>query len=265
MSAPHGTPAATSAADATALRLTYVGHATVLLELDGVRILTDPVLRDRVVHLRARRRPTSADALAPLDLVLLSHAHRDHLDVRSLRRIGAAARVVAPPAVVQALRRRGYRRPVEPIEAGDVRTLGSVAVRATPARHGPPGSSVGYVVSGSATVYFAGDTDLFPEMEGLADPLDVALLPIWGWGPRVGTGHLDPASAIEAVRLLRPRAVVPIHWGTLHPIGMSRATFLDEPAERFLRIARERVPEVEICPLPPGGSISFPVVRAAQG
>ncbi|HSP70819.1 MAG TPA: MBL fold metallo-hydrolase, partial [Gaiellaceae bacterium] len=231
MSVPHGTPAATSAAEAAALRVTYVGHATVLLELDGARILTDPVLRDRIVHLRARRRPSSADALEPLDLVLLSHAHRDHLDVRSLRRIGAATRVIAPPAVVRALRRRGYGRPVEPVEAGDVRTCGSVAVRATPARHGRPGSAVGYVVTGSMTVYFAGDTDLFPELKGLADPLDVALLPIWGWGPHVGAGHLDPDGAVEAIRLLRPRIVVPIHWGTLHPIGRSRAAFLDEPAE----------------------------------
>ena len=99
--------------------------------------------------------------------------------------------------------------------------------------HGRPGSAVGFLVRGSQTVYFAGDTGLFPGLEGLADPLDVALLPIWGWGPTLGEGHLDPERAAEAVSLLAPRIVIPIHWGSLHPLGMSRAAFLARATGEF--------------------------------
>ena len=107
------------------------------------------------------------------------------------------------------------------------------------------------------TVYFAGDTDLFPGLEGLADPLDVALLPIWGWGPTLGEGHLDPERAAEAVSLLRPRIVIPIHWGSLYPLGMSHRTFLREPPEVFRRLVQERSPDVEVRVLAPGAWTSI--------
>ena len=122
--------------------------------------------------------------------------------------------------------------------------------------HGRPGSAVGFLVRGSTTVYFAGDTDLFPELAGLADPLDVALLPIWGWGPTLGEGHLDPERAAEAVRMLRPRIVIPIHWGSLHPLGMSGRAFLREPPKTFLRLVHERAPDVEVRLLKPGEATS---------
>ena len=99
-----------------------------------------------------------------------------------------------------------------------------------PAEHegsrGPFGASadaVGYVITGSEVVYFAGDTDLFDGMHELG-PVDLALVPIWGWGPGLGAGHLDPVQAAEAVARIRPRLVVPIHWGTYFPIhlGLTR-------------------------------------------
>jgi L-ascorbate metabolism protein UlaG (beta-lactamase superfamily) len=228
----------------------------VLLELNGARLLTDPILRDRIAHLRMQRGTPSLTELGRLDAVLLSHAHRDHLDVRSLRRLGKDLRVVAARGAVKSLRRRGFRGTVDAIEEGEDRTIGPLAVHATPAVHGRPGSAVGFLVRGSRTVYFAGDTDLFPEMTGLADPLDVALLPIWGWGPRLGEGHMDPERAAEAVRLLRPRIVIPIHWGTLYPLGMSRAAFLRDPADLFVRLVSERAPDVEVRVLAPGETIT---------
>lgn len=235
------------------VRLTYVGHATVLVELDGVRLLTDPVLRGAVLHLRRRHAP--ADAPGPIDAVLLSHAHRDHLDVLSLRRLPQAARLIGPEPVARALRRRAFRRAVETVAPGESVPVGPVTVRATPAEHGRPGSAVGFLLEGGRTVYFAGDTDLFAEMDGLGAPLDVALLPVWGWGPRLGPGHLDPESAAEAVRLLRPRVVVPIHWGTLHPVGMSASPFLDEPPRRFAALVAERSPGVEVRVVAPGEAV----------
>jgi len=243
------------------VQITYVGHATVLLELDGVRVLTDPILRRRVVHLRMLCDPPSPSLLGTIDAVVVSHAHRDHLDVRSLRRLDPGVRIIAPAAALPSLRRRGFGRPVDAVEAGDAVTIRGVDIRATPALHGRPGSAVGFLLRGSATVYFAGDTDVFPEMAGLADPLDVALLPVWGWGPTLGPGHLDPERAVEAALLLQPRVVVPIHWGTLHPLGMSGRSFLTEPPLVFARLARERLPGVAIRVLQPGESAVLTVAR----
>ena len=77
-------------------------------------------------------------------------------------------------------------------------------------------------------------------------------MPIWGWGPTLGEGHLDPERAAEAVRMLRPRIVIPIHWGSLYPLGMSDRAFLREPPETFLRLVHERAPGVEVRLLKPG-------------
>ena len=89
---------------------------------------------------------------------------------------------------------------------------------------GPKAEAVGYVFEqGSESVYFAGDTDMFPAMAELAG-VDLALLPVWGWGPRLGPGHMDPERAADALGVIRPRATVPIHWGTLWPVGMGRVT-----------------------------------------
>jgi L-ascorbate metabolism protein UlaG (beta-lactamase superfamily) len=241
------------------LRITWIGHATVLLELDGTRLLTDPILRKRIVHLRARQPLPGRDELGRIDAVLLSHSHRDHLDVGSLRRLDEGVPLVAARGAVRSLRRRGFRREVDPIAAGETRRIGQLSVQATPALHGRPGSAVGFLVRGTETVYFAGDTDLFPELADLADSLDVALLPIWGWGPTLGEGHLDPERAAEAVRMLRPRIVIPIHWGSLHPLGMSSAAFLHEPPETFRRLVHERAPGVEVRLLKPGAATSVAV------
>lgn len=240
--------------------MTYLGHATTLLELDGVRLLTDPVLRRRVAHLV---RATAAPAVADPDAVLISHGHLDHLDRGSLRRLPREATVVVPRGLRRAVAGLGFRDVRELDEGGEM-TIGSVGVRATHAEHGgrstpgrPPGA-LGYAVLGSARVFFAGDTDLFDAMDGLVPELDVALLPIWGWGPWIGPGHLDPERAAEAVALLRPRIAVPIHWGTLRPFYRgARADFLRAPAEAFVVAARERAPETEVRVLAPGESLEL--------
>ena len=113
---------------------------------------------------------------------------------------------------------------------------------------------MGFVLAGTLRVYFAGDTGLFAGMARLA-PLDLALLPVWGWGPRLGPGHLDPASAAEALTLLRPRIAVPIHWGTYSPFWYFRPPpYLSEPGPAFAHEAARLAPEVEVRVLRPGGS-----------
>lgn len=238
-----------------AASLTYVGHATVLLDLDGVRLLTDPVLRPRVLHLR-RATPVPAEAMRGLDAVLVSHGHWDHLDLPSLERLGRELPVVCARGLGGLLRRRRFAHVVE-LTAGEDLRIGGLTVTATHADHegsrGPllaRADPVGFVVSGSRRIYFAGDSDLFAGMAELA-PLDVALLPVWGWGPTLGPGHLDPLRAAEALTLLRPRVAVPIHWGTLAPL---RSAPDPEPPRAFARHAAELAPEVEVRILEPGAT-----------
>jgi L-ascorbate metabolism protein UlaG (beta-lactamase superfamily) len=250
----------------SANRVTYVGHATVLVALDGVRLLTDPLLRTRVAHLRRRVR-VDAGALRGIDAVLVSHAHYDHLDLPSLERLGRSTPVVAPRGVGGLLRTRRFEHVLE-VRAGETIPVGGVRVTAVRAEHdggrgplGARGDALGYLLDGSQRVYFAGDTDLFPEMAALSEGLDLALVPIWGWGPSLGRGkHLDPERAAEAVALLRPRIVVPIHWGTYHPLHLgvrAAPAYLSEPPLRFAEAVAAAAPEVEVRVLAPGESLAL--------
>ena len=243
--------------------VTWIGHSTVLIDLDGTRLLTDPVLLGRVAHLR-RTSPLDLKPVSDIDAVLISHAHHDHLDPRSLVRLGHGQRIVVPSGARRLLRHRRFTQ-VEEVGAGDVVRVGTVVVRATYADHpggrrrlfGPASSALGYLVVGSRRVYFAGDTDLFEGMADLSPDLDLALLPIWGWGPRVGPGHLDPMRAAQALTLLRPRLAVPIHWGTFVP-GWPRARPpLDAPVRAFERHAAELAPDVQVRVLAQGRALDL--------
>ena len=248
--------------------LTYLGHATVLLEVEGVRLITDPVLRPGATFLR--RVPHAAD-LRPYtdaDVVLISHLHHDHLDLPSLRLMRPDCLIVVPKGAATWLRGKGFGNVVE-LAPGESARHEGVTVTATFADHsgrreplGPTALAVGYLVAAGPTLlYFAGDTDLFDDMASLTRPgeLDVALLPVWGWGPNLGSGHLDPLRAATAVRLLQPRYAVPIHWGTLSPAGMHRmklATLFDPPHE-FAAAVAELGLDTEVLVTPPGKRVAF--------
>jgi L-ascorbate metabolism protein UlaG (beta-lactamase superfamily) len=245
---------------------TFLGHSTVLLEMGGQRVLTDPLLFDRVTLLRRQVSPLPAALYSAIDVALISHAHHDHLDLASLRLLGSDVLVVAPRGIGRVIRGAGFGQVAE-LEIGQSLALGSLQVSAVPALHsgyrwpfGPAGEAVGYLVDeGSERVYFAGDTDLFDEMAEL-DGIDLALLPVWGWGPRLGRGHLDPRRAAQALRLLRPRAAVPIHWGTLWPLGLGRVMphRLQQPPLDFARHAALLAPEVQVLLTPPGETVPIP-------
>lgn len=244
------------------MRVEYVGHATVAVDLDGVRLLTDPLLRNRVAHLK-RAVPVDARALRGVDAVLISHAHYDHLDLPSLEKLQKKVPVVVPRGLGGLLRKRRFESVME-VQAGETFGIGSVQVRAVPAEHeggrGPFGAradAIGYLLAGSSTVYFAGDTELFPGM-GELGAVDVGLIPIWGWGPTLGKGgHLDPERAAEALKLVAPRVAIPIHWGTYFPmhLGLRRAPrFLELPPAEFVVAAGKAAPGVEVRVLRPGES-----------
>ncbi len=236
------------------MRVTWLGHATVLLEVGGARLLTDPVLRMRVAHLR-RHMPEPADP-RPVDGILISHVHGDHLDRPSLRRFPGVA-ALAPVGAAEFMKDQEVRE----VRAGERVELAGVEVLAVEAWHEArrrPGTkvidSLGFVIE---RVWFAGDTDLHDDMEALRGHIDVALLPVWGWGPSLGPGHMDPARAAEAVALVQPAVAIPIHWGTFLPYGSRRKDLLVSPPVQFSAKAAELAPSTRVEVLSPGGSISL--------
>ncbi len=276
-------------------RIVFLGHATVLIELNGVRLLTDPVLRGRVAHLRRQVPPVDESVLADLDAVLISHTHHDHLDLPSLRRLGLDTPLIVPAGAGAWLRKRGFSKVTE-LSAGETAKVGEIVpgtgrtaavesgasdpasvdtvethppnpaslavltVAAVHAEHdsrrpgGPRAQALGYLVSGRRAVYFAGDTALYGEMSNISPTLDVALLPVAGWGPKLGPGHMDPLDAARAASLLLPRVAIPVHWGTLSPIGLSHShkPRLGEPPRLFAEHVARLAPEVEVRILTPG-------------
>jgi L-ascorbate metabolism protein UlaG (beta-lactamase superfamily) len=239
--------------------LTWLGHSTVVIDIGGARVITDPLLRRRIFHLR--RSAEAPQNIGGIDAVLVSHLHWDHLDFRSLERLGQQVPVVVPRGAGQLFARRGFRTVTE-LVPGEVTTVGAIEVRATYAEHDTSGwprradaPALGYVIAGSAQVYFAGDTDLFEGMSTIGPDLDVALLPVSGWGPTLPAGHLDPKGAARALQLLRPKHAVPIHWGTYAPLFGKRPA--SNPAAEFRSYAAELAPDVDVRVLSPGESGTF--------
>jgi L-ascorbate metabolism protein UlaG (beta-lactamase superfamily) len=258
-----GDPAvASSAATAPPLSITWLGHATVLIELDGVRLITDPAIRNRIGPLVRVAPPIEPDTLGPVDCVLLSHLHADHTDIPSLHRLTRSGPIVVPAGAREWLTTNHGLRDVRELRPGEELGICGLRICATPATHastrrpfGPAAEPVGYVIRGSSATYFAGDTDVFAAMAGMRDSIDVALLPVWGWGPRLGPGHLNPERAAAAVALIAPAVAIPIHWGTFALPGpvTRRAGRSDRPALQFAALAQRYAPNVEVRVLAPGG------------
>ena len=224
-----------------AVGLRYVGHSTVLIEVEGIRILTDPFLRDRLGPLeRHGPRPDAAD-LGQVDVVLVSHGHPDHFDRRSLEAVQGRPIVVVPRRLGPTVRRwpgrgrgasagRAHRDPRRADRSGPGEALDLTGRRARP---------LGYLVGGPSAVWFAGDTARYPEMLALRGRVDIALLPVWTWGPHLGPGHLGPEDAAAVAAAVGARVAIPIHWGTLYPRRLHRLWTgpLIQPGDRFATVA----------------------------
>jgi L-ascorbate metabolism protein UlaG (beta-lactamase superfamily) len=255
-------------AGATIVDLRFVGHATVLLDVAGARILTDPFLRARLGPLERHGPLPDPDALGSLDLVLISHGHPDHLDRESLAALGGAPVVVVPRGLGGAVRRWTRGDVVEMTVDGRLR-IGGVSIEAVPARHWvTPGSAratpQGYVIDAGPRIWFAGDTGPLPPDLRPAGPVDVALLPVWTWGPHRGPGHLGPRSAAELLAEIGARVAVPIHWGTLYPRRLHRlwSRPLTEPGDRFALHADHLAPQTDVRTLRPGEATTIRLAPA---
>jgi L-ascorbate metabolism protein UlaG (beta-lactamase superfamily) len=230
--------------------VTWWGHSTTWLADSGVTLLTDPLLCNRLLHLRRMAGPTPRLPGAP-DAVLLSHLHADHFHLPSLRALPGRPLLIVPRGaagfVASGLGPAAAARCVE-LAPGEETAVGPVLVRAVRARHdggrgawsGVRAAALGFVVQGASRTWYAGDTGLFDEMAELA-PLDLALVPVGGWGPTLDShGHLDAAAAAEALRLVTAGWAVPVHYGTFWPMGLSRVRrhmFRDPGADLARRAA----------------------------
>jgi L-ascorbate metabolism protein UlaG (beta-lactamase superfamily) len=244
------------------LDIVWLGHASTEVRLGGTRLLTDPVLRDRVGHLRRHRR-SSAIEPGPVGAVLISHLHHDHLDLPSLRALPAGTPLIVPRGAARLVAASAPGEVMEMV-AGDSVVVDGVTVTAVPAEHHPgrflsraKGAPLGYLMERAGrVVYFPGDTDLHPVMSDLPVP-DVALLPIWGWGRTLGSAHLDPERAAHAATLLRARTVLPVHWGTFAPLRIRRGApaWLERPAGGFEIAMARHAPESRLRLVRPGPDV----------
>jgi N-acyl-phosphatidylethanolamine-hydrolysing phospholipase D len=244
---------ATPRATASHLSVTWVGHASLLIQLGGRNILTDPMWSERAspVQFAGPRRwvpPAVAfDALPPLDIVLQSHNHYDHLDDSTVRRLARShpeAAWVLPLGLAAFVRKRGVRGgAVVELDWWQEREVASLSVAATPAMHfssrgfGDRGDSLwcGFALRtpNGRRVFFAGDTGFHPDFGAIGErygPFDVALLPIGAYEPRwfMRYLHMNPEEAVAAFQSLNARAMVPIHWGTFKLTDEA----MDEPPVR---------------------------------
>ena len=186
----------------------------------------------------------------------------DHLHLPSIRLIADACPVVVPRGCGQLVRKAGIADVTE-IDAGERIEIGGVEIAATPALHEGRRWPLGKRTADARVprqrrttrVYFAGDTDLFEGMRELAGSIDVALVPVAGWGAHLPAGHLDPPRAAEAVKLLEPRIAVPIHWGTLASGALRRLGDLQGAPQEFAVLAAELAPAVDVRVLQPGESL----------
>jgi N-acyl-phosphatidylethanolamine-hydrolysing phospholipase D len=217
-----------SLVDGTAPQLTWIGHASFLITLGGKRILVDPIFRHRLGPIARLSPPGLAiETLPPIDVVLITHNHRDHLDPWSLERLGPAPHYVVPLGNGDLVRSLGAEKVTE-LDWWQSTNLGSLEVTLVPARHWSmrypwdrnDALWGGFVVrSNDGVAYHSGDTaffDGFAEIRERFGRIDWAMLPIGAYEPRwfMEPQHMGPEEAVEAARLLDTKHLVAMHWGT---------------------------------------------------
>ncbi|WP_432892569.1 MBL fold metallo-hydrolase [Kribbella sp. CA-245084] len=250
------------------MRLTWWGHATTTIEAKGTRLLTDPVLTSRIAHLRRRRGPNPSPEAGHCDAVLISHMHADHLHLTSLPMVAPDAALVVPRGAAKLIHADSgpaYSERCIEVAPGNQIKIGSLEITAVTAHHDGrrlPWSSysaqaVGYRIDSSPSVWFAGDTDLYDGLAAETGQVDLALVPVGGWGPSLGPGHLDPVRAAEAVRRVGASRAVPVHFGTFWPIGFDwvKPELFLPPGDRFRAAMAEVDPAVKVELLVPGESL----------
>ncbi|MFP5346420.1 MAG: MBL fold metallo-hydrolase [Actinomycetes bacterium] len=249
----------------------WLGHSTAVLDVGGARLLTDPLLRGHLGLLRRTTPRPRPDQWRGADGVLLSHLHLDHADLPSLRMLPGTP-VLTAPANAGWLSEHGVRA-VAVSERWQELPLadGGLEVRLVRAEHHSrpmphrPNAASGFLVrAGGEVVWFAGDTSAYPEMSQLpalaGGPITLVLLPIHGWGPRLSPGHMDAEQAAETCRVVGAQHVLPIHFGTFHPVGFNVASlaWMRRPLEQFVDALERHSPATSLVPPVVGRQATLP-------
>ena len=250
----------------TGLRATWLGHSTVVVEIDGVRVMTDPVFAHRVSPVswtgpeRFHRTPVSVDELPPLDVVIVSHDHFDHLCYETIRNLAKKDVTFVTSLGVGAHLEAWGVKPSRVIELDwwEKTTVagGRLEITATPSRHfsgrGAGANRTAWssfvMDSGRHRVFFSGDTGLTPEFETIRDRagrFDLVMLEVGAFHPAWGQIHLGPDNAIRAVEMLGGGTLLPVHWGTfdlgLHPWEEPAEVLATRAAESRIHLVTPRV------------------------
>ncbi|MFI5936429.1 MBL fold metallo-hydrolase [Actinoplanes sp. NPDC051494] len=251
------------------ISVTWWGHSTTWLADSGTTLLTDPLMTDRLFHLRRALGDRPTLPTAP-DAVLISHLHADHFHLPSLKAVPGEAQLIVPRGAAAFVAKglgRGYADRCVELVPGEKTTVGELTVHAVPAAHdGGRGAwsrmrseAMGFIVEGAGRTWFGGDTGLFDAMSGFG-PLDLALIPVGGWGPTLGAeGHLDAEDGAEALRRVKAAWAVPVHYGTFWPMGMGRIRpyMFSGPGKEFARHAAKLAPGAEVRVLAHGETLTI--------
>jgi L-ascorbate metabolism protein UlaG (beta-lactamase superfamily) len=269
------------------LGITFIGHSSFFIQIGGRKVLIDPVFAERLIALRRLRRPgVKIKDLPAIDMVLLSHAHMDHLNRPSLRRIvahnnkvsGRAPIAVVPWGVEDLVKDLGFARVVI-LEWWQTKSIGGLELTMTPCKHwgarffkDTHRGFGGYVIRGGGhALYHSGDTAYFDGFTHIGKRLkpEIALLPIGAYRPDSYRGvHTCPEEALQAFLDLGARRMIPMHYGTFR---LSQEP-MDEPVERLIAAAKLAGVASSVSVLPEGETdVTRPVTepalsrRAAQG
>jgi L-ascorbate metabolism protein UlaG (beta-lactamase superfamily) len=261
------------------LGVTFIGHSSFLVQIAGRKLLIDPVFAERLIALRRLRRPgVKIKDLPAIDLVLLSHAHMDHLNRPSLRRIvahnnrvaGRAPIAVVPWGVEDLVSDLGFARVVT-LEWWQTKSIGGLDITMTPCKHwgarffkDTHRGFGGYVIHGGGhALYHSGDTAYFDGFAKIGSRLkpEVALLPIGAYRPDSYRGvHTCPEEALQAFLDLGAQRMIPMHYGTFR---LSQEP-MEEPVERLMTAARQAGVAGSVCVLPEGETdVTRPVTEPA--
>ena len=261
------------------LGITFIGHSSFFIQIGGRRVLIDPVFAERLIALRRLRRPgVKIKDLPAIDMVLLSHAHMDHLNRPSLRRIvahnnnvsGRAPIAVVPWGVEDLVKDLGFARVVT-LEWWQTKSVGGLELTMTPCKHwgarffkDTHRGFGGYVIRGGGhTLYHSGDTAYFDGFKHIGKRLkpEIALLPIGAYRPDSYRGvHTCPEEALQAFLDLGARRMIPMHYGTFR---LSQEP-MDEPVERLMAAARLSGVASSVNVLPEGETdVTQPVTEPA--
>lgn len=242
------------------LQITIIGHATTLINFDGQRILTDPWFNDPIHILCRHKYPLGIplDKLPPIDLIVISHRHKDHFDIRAIERINHSATVIMPSGETSHIERLGFYQ-VKGLDFWESQEIGGLRVTALPAVH-PIRENCYLFEKDEKSVFFGGDTQPFPGMSEIGNKfsIKVALLPISGmrwFQGRFGLIRricMGPSEAVEAALRLKARVVIPIHYHITCFIPFYNQFITPGTPKEFKEQMEKKAPQVQVVVLDTG-------------